>query len=75
MIDVHLFLDENFVGQRNWPTVPRIGEIVVLQEPHGSFEVTKVAWNDKATGLTTSVHLKPATPSPCRVVPTSASKG
>jgi len=59
MIEIYLFINDQYVGQRSWATVPRLGESMILLEPQGTYEVTKMVWHDKETGLTANVHLKP----------------
>jgi hypothetical protein len=58
MVEIYLFIGEDYVGQRSWPMVPRLGESMILLEPAGTYEVTKMVWHDKDTGLTANVHLK-----------------
>lgn len=58
MTEIYLFIGDDYVGQRNWVMVPRLGESMILLEPAGTYEVTKMVWHDKVTGLTANVHLK-----------------
>jgi hypothetical protein len=58
MIEIYLFIGDRYVGQRNWAMAPRVGESMILLEPSGTYEVTKMVWHDKDTGLTANVHLK-----------------
>ena len=58
MIEIYLFIGDQYVGQRKWATVPRVGESMILLDPKGTYEVTKTVWHDKDTGLTANVHLK-----------------
>jgi hypothetical protein len=62
MIEIYLFVDDKYVGQRKWAMVPRLGESMILLDPAGTYEVTKMVWHDKGTGLTANVHLKRVEP-------------
>lgn len=62
MTEIYLFIGAQYVGQRNWAMVPRVGESMILLEPAGTYEVTKMVWHDKPTGLTANVHLKLVSP-------------
>ncbi len=46
MIEIRIFVDERPHGSRNWPQVPRVGELVEVQF-HGAshdLRVTEVCW-------------------------------
>jgi hypothetical protein len=57
-LKICLFIGDQYVGQRSWLTVPRAGESMILMNPPGTYEVTRMVWHDKETGLTANVHLK-----------------
>jgi hypothetical protein len=62
MMEIYLYVDDKYVGQRTWATVPRAGENMILLSPPGTYEVTGLVWHDKDTGLTANVHLKLVAP-------------
>jgi len=49
--------------EREWPTVPRVGETITLKDSSGLFEVIRVHWEEyteDGAGLVANVSLRAA---------------
>ncbi len=41
----------NRLAEREWPIVPRVGEIITLHDSTGLFEVIRVHWQEHGEGI------------------------
>lgn len=58
MTNVWLFIDGGQAAEKRWSQVPRVGEVIVLAgEPHGTFKVSELVWQERGDELVARVHL------------------
>ena len=53
----------NRLAEREWPIVPRVGEVITLHDSTGLFEVIRVHWQEHGeavNGLAAHVSLRSA---------------
>jgi hypothetical protein len=59
MIMCQLFVDGFCKAERNWPTVPRIGESLTISELTGAHRIADVVWFDSHGTLIARIHMHP----------------